>query len=203
MERRKPNILVTGVPGVGKSTFAQQLAEELELEHIQVGRLVQLECLYSSWDPALQCSIFDEDKVRERLEEITSPGGKVIDFHSCFFMKTLQLDLIFVLRAETHVLFDRLEERKYSPEKIQENIQAEIFQINPCKTPKPAAAAVAAVSAAAADAAAADAAAADPYGAAGEGTAAAAAKEAHQQQQQQEDPAATAAGETTGRWLYT
>ncbi|OEH78643.1 adenylate kinase isoenzyme 6 [Cyclospora cayetanensis] len=127
--QRRPNILVTGTPGVGKTTFCQQLAEDLDLEHINVGKLISDESLFQEWDDELKCSIFDEDKVADRLNELLSSGGKLVDFHSCDFMEPSWFALVFVLRAETHIIYDRLAARHYSESKIQENVQSEIFQV--------------------------------------------------------------------------
>ncbi|KAL8451629.1 hypothetical protein Emag_002633 [Eimeria magna] len=127
--QRRPNLLVTGTPGVGKTTFSQQLAEELDYEYLNVAKLISDESLYSEWDDELKCSVFDEDRVADRLEELLAPGGLVVDFHSCDFMHASWFCVAFVLRAETHVLYDRLAARKYPEAKIQENVQSEIFQV--------------------------------------------------------------------------
>ncbi|KAL8427478.1 hypothetical protein ACSSS7_007718 [Eimeria intestinalis] len=127
--QRRPNLLVTGTPGVGKTTFSQQLAEELDYEYLNVAKLISDESLYSEWDDDLKCSVFDEDRVADRLEELLAPGGLVVDFHSCDFMHESWFPLVFVLRAETHILYDRLAARNYPEAKIQENVQSEIFQV--------------------------------------------------------------------------
>ena len=121
--------MVTGTPGVGKTTFSQQLAEELELAHINVAKLISEEGLYSEWDDELKCSVFDEDRVADRLEELLREGGKLVDFHACSFMHPSWFALVVVLRAETQILFDRLTARQYPQKKIDENMQAEIFQV--------------------------------------------------------------------------
>lgn len=127
--QRRPNILITGTPGVGKTTFSEQLAEDLDFEHINVAKLISDERLYGEWDDELNCSIFDEDRVADRLQELLADGGKVVDFHSCDFMEPSWFAVVFVLRAETHILYDRLAARNYAKEKIQENVQSEIFQV--------------------------------------------------------------------------
>lgn len=38
---RKPNLLITGTPGTGKTTTCQQLAAASGLEHVDVGKLVR------------------------------------------------------------------------------------------------------------------------------------------------------------------
>ncbi|CDJ67280.1 UPF0101 protein CGI-137, putative [Eimeria necatrix] len=130
---RKPNILVTGTPGVGKSSLSAQLAQELGLEHLNVGELIKSECLYTAWDSELDCSVFDEELLGQRLFELLgapgAPGGLVVDFHSCCCMQKSWFSLVFVLRANTEVLYDRLQARLYPQAKIQQNLQAEIFQV--------------------------------------------------------------------------
>lgn len=57
-----------------------------------------------------------------------SPSGKLVDFHSAEFLPAEWFDLVLVLSAETHILYDRLVKRGYSQAKVMENIEAEIFQ---------------------------------------------------------------------------
>lgn len=38
---RRPNILITGTPGTGKTTTCQQLAASTGFEHVDVGKLVR------------------------------------------------------------------------------------------------------------------------------------------------------------------
>ncbi|KEP67141.1 UNVERIFIED_CONTAM: TAF9 RNA polymerase II, TATA box binding protein (TBP)-associated factor isoform 2 family protein [Hammondia hammondi] len=127
--RNRPNILVTGTPGVGKTTFCRQLALETGMEHVNVGQLIKDERLFTEWDDEKNCSIFDEDLVVNKLEDIVSDGNKIVDFHSCDFMPDEWFDLVYVLRADTAVLYDRLEKRHYKEEKIRENVECEIFRV--------------------------------------------------------------------------
>ena len=62
--RRGPNILVTGTPGTGKTTTAEQVAAAAGLQHINVGERVKAESLHSGWDDEYECWVIDEDKVR-------------------------------------------------------------------------------------------------------------------------------------------
>lgn len=63
MQRNKPNILVTGTPGTGKTTTCALLAETTGLTHVNIGDLVKKESLHSGWDDEYECFIIDEDKV--------------------------------------------------------------------------------------------------------------------------------------------
>mmetsp|Transcript_34767 Transcript_34767/g.75805 ORF Transcript_34767/g.75805 Transcript_34767/m.75805 type:complete len:177 (+) Transcript_34767:94-624(+) len=126
--RSRPNILVTGTPGVGKTTFCQELETTVGLRHIEVARLIHEQKLYREWDDEMDCSIFDEDMVCDALEPLLEGGGCVLDFHSAGSFPDEWFDLIIVLRADTSVLYGRLERRHYAELKIQKNVEAEIFQ---------------------------------------------------------------------------
>lgn len=128
-DRQRPNILVTGTPGVGKTTFCEAVEQSIaEMKHLEIGRLVRERKLYKEWDDDMDCSIFDEDMVCDELEPILEEGGYVVDFHSAGFLPDDWFDLVVVLRADTNTLWGRLEKRHYSEAKIQQNVEAEIFQ---------------------------------------------------------------------------
>jgi len=61
MGRTKPNILITGTPGTGKTTTSALLAEQTGLKHVNVGDLVKKEsrALLDSTESqaALSCSL--------------------------------------------------------------------------------------------------------------------------------------------------
>eukprot|EP00058_Branchiostoma_floridae_P020897 XP_002606387.1 hypothetical protein BRAFLDRAFT_67634 [Branchiostoma floridae] len=55
-------------------------------------------------------------------------GGNIVDYHSCEMFPERWFDIVFVMRTNNTVLYDRLQNRGYSDKKIQENVQCEIFQ---------------------------------------------------------------------------
>ena len=63
--RARPNLLVTGTPGTGKTTTCEMVAAAAGLRHVNVGELVKSQELHSGWDEAYECWVIDEDKVRE------------------------------------------------------------------------------------------------------------------------------------------
>merc|ERR1712100_268326 len=93
-----------------------------------VGKVITDEKLYKEWDDEMNCSIFDDDLVGDALEPRIEVGGTIVDFHSSGWMADDWFDLVLVFRADTNVLYKRLEGRKYSEAKIQGNVEAEIFQ---------------------------------------------------------------------------
>lgn len=63
MGRTQPNIIITGTPGVGKTTHCEVLAERTGLKHISVNDIVKEKECHDGWDEEYQSWIVDEDKV--------------------------------------------------------------------------------------------------------------------------------------------
>lgn len=61
--RTQPNIIITGTPGVGKTTHCEQLAESTGLKHLSVNDVVKEKGCHEGWDDELKTWIVDEDKV--------------------------------------------------------------------------------------------------------------------------------------------
>lgn len=57
-----------------------------------------------------------------------SEGGKIVDYHGADFFPERWFDIVFVLRTDNTILYDRLKERGYSGKKLEDNIDSEIFQ---------------------------------------------------------------------------
>jgi len=127
--RTRPNVLVTGTPGTGKTTLCEALASATQMNHINVGNLVVEKGLHSGRDEMWNSYILDEDKVCDELEEIMCSGNTVVDHHTCDFFPERWFDLVVVLRTDNSVLYPRLEQRGFNQRKITENIECEIFQV--------------------------------------------------------------------------
>ena len=70
------------------------------------------------------------DEVEKELSDGEGEGGWVIDWHSTAGFAVRWVDLVVVLRCEdTSVLYDRLVSRGYKDNKMQENMDAEIFGV--------------------------------------------------------------------------
>jgi adenylate kinase len=63
-QRTRPNILITGTPGTGKTTHAELVASATGFRHVNVGDLVKMHDLHSGWDERFEAYLLDEDKVR-------------------------------------------------------------------------------------------------------------------------------------------
>jgi adenylate kinase len=123
-----PNILITGTPGTGKTTLAREICEATGLNYISINEIAKENNYYCDYDQELQSYELDEDRVLDEIEDIMKEGGNLVDYHGCDFFPERWFDMIFVLRTSNTVLYERLEKRNYSQRKLEENIQAEIFQ---------------------------------------------------------------------------
>jgi broad-specificity NMP kinase len=74
MSRSLPNILITGTPGTGKTTTAQQVAEATGLKHLQVGTLVKDRNLHDGYDAKYDTYILNEDKVLRKMKDSHVPS---------------------------------------------------------------------------------------------------------------------------------
>ncbi|XP_023218105.1 adenylate kinase isoenzyme 6-like isoform X2 [Centruroides sculpturatus] len=123
-----PNLLVTGTPGTGKSTLCAELSQRTGLEWINIGEVAKTNELYEGYDDIYDCPIIDEDRVVDDLEDEVNEGGKIVDYHGCDFFPQRWFDIVFVLRTNNTILYDRLVARGYNEKKLQDNLQCEIFQ---------------------------------------------------------------------------
>ena len=124
-----PNVLVTGTPGVGKSAFCTRLCELTGFTHLNVGELVREKRLHEGWDEVFEAWEVDDERLCDELEQLLSAGGCVVDYHSTSTFPLRWFPLVVVLRASTHTLHERLTQRRYSPHKLRENVEAEILQV--------------------------------------------------------------------------
>lgn len=127
--RSRPNILITGTPGTGKTTTSEMAAEATGLKHINVGDLVKAKGLHEGLDTEYDSYILDEDKLIDEMEDFMRPGGNVVDFHTCEIFPERWFDLVIVLRTYNNILYPRLEGRGYNAKKINENMECEIMQV--------------------------------------------------------------------------
>ncbi|KAI4208078.1 MAG: hypothetical protein LQ346_000242 [Caloplaca aetnensis] len=141
MSRTKPNIVVTGTPGVGKTSLCESLVGDTGLQHLSINRIAKERECHDGWDEEMDSWIIDEDKTEttrfavaeqqllDAIEDETKPGGCLIDWHACDLFPESWVDLVVVLRSDSSILYDRLKARDYSEKKLQENMDAEIMEV--------------------------------------------------------------------------
>ncbi|KAF1346751.1 AAA domain-containing protein [Delphinella strobiligena] len=127
--RTSPNIIVTGTPGVGKTTHCEQLAASTGLTHLEVNKVVKERQCEDGYDEDLKSVIVDEDKLLDAIEPDLEAGGQILDWHACDLFPPSLIDLVVVVRCNSTLLYDRLQARGYDGAKLDENMDAEIMEV--------------------------------------------------------------------------
>ena len=125
-------ILVTGTPGVGKTSVSRLLASKLDAVYISLAELVERERLISGVDKARGTLIADTDRVSKRVQEIikSSECDVIVDGHYAVdVVPTKDVHMVFVLRRDPRELKDVMENRGFKERKLWENLAAEILDV--------------------------------------------------------------------------
>lgn len=126
----KPALMITGVPGTGKTTIAKLLQEKLGVIHIEVTKFAISEGEIQNTDDKRKTLIVNMKTLSAKLIEVIKESKKkaIIDSHySPELIQTIFVEKLFVLRRAPWEIKEVLEKRGYSKDKILENIEAEIL----------------------------------------------------------------------------
>ncbi|AMD22047.1 HGL293Wp [Eremothecium sinecaudum] len=129
-KRFKPNIIISGTPGCGKTTICKLLKAKLDnYKYYNISDFAKEQNCYEGYDEERKSHIVDEDKLLDILEAPLRLGGNIIDWHVNDIFPERLIDLVVVLRCDNSILYSRLQERNYHDSKIEENIDAEIMGV--------------------------------------------------------------------------
>lgn len=118
-------IALTGTPGTGKTEVAKLLSKKTGWPIIELNKLAEEKGLFCGYDRKRRTKIVDIEKIKP---EVAGLKDVILESH---YAHEVQNDLTVVLRCEIEQLKRRLLKKGWPKNKIQENIQAEIFGI--CK----------------------------------------------------------------------
>jgi len=65
----------------------------------------------------------------DAIEPDLEAGGQIIDWHACDLFPESLIDLVVVVRCNSTLLYDRLQGRGYSANKVEQNMDAEIMEV--------------------------------------------------------------------------
>lgn len=118
---------ITGTPGTGKTSVTKLLENDPFYQVIHLNELIKGEKLYSEVDTERDCVVADMEMVYNRVLKLQdrSYPVTVVDSHLSHHI----VDIAIVLRTSPAKLKDRLEKRKYSVDKVRENLEAEALDI--------------------------------------------------------------------------
>ncbi|KAG6081920.1 hypothetical protein E4U15_002695 [Claviceps sp. LM218 group G6] len=100
--RTSPNIIVTGTPGVGKTTHCEILSQRTGLRHVSVNQVVKDKECHEGWSEEFQSWIVDEDKLLDFIEEDVKAGGK---YAEAKLQENLDSEIMEVLLQEAREAF--------------------------------------------------------------------------------------------------
>lgn len=124
-------ILITGTPGVGKTTVSSILVEKTGAHLIDVNELVNEKHLYTGIDEERGYKIVDLDALFHEMDKLIGKVNPeeyvVVEGHLSHLFESS--DLVIVLRANPDVLRVRMKAKGWKTAKIRENIEAEAIDI--------------------------------------------------------------------------
>ena len=123
-------ILITGTPGVGKSTIASLLAKEIKGELIPINQVINDKKLYTGYESEKKFKIVNLDALCSEMEKIIAESQHdvlIVEGHLSHYIE--KADIVIVLRTSPQILGERLKKRGYSPDKISENMEAEAIDL--------------------------------------------------------------------------
>ena len=120
---------LSGTPGTGKTTAAKQL-DDRNFFIVSLGDFVIKYNLYCDEDKKRDTKIIDEEKINtffsKYLVDTNISKSIIIESHYADIIE-IPCELAIILRCHPQILEKRLQSRNYSPEKIRENVQAELL----------------------------------------------------------------------------
>ncbi len=132
MSNLRNTILITGVPGVGKTTVSRLLAESMGCQLVNISELAEVENLTTGFDSIRGTSVVDMEEMRERLTAIIekADGPIVVEGHFAYDVVPPEgVSHAFVLRRSPWILKEELEARGYPGDKVWENVEAELVDV--------------------------------------------------------------------------
>jgi len=125
-------IIISGNPATGKTTIAKKIAKQKKLKYIDVNQIIKDNKLYSYYNKKDKSYVVDVKKLNRFLINLIKKDKKVVlDSHLTHYLPSKYVDECIITKCNLKELRKRLEKRKYSKEKIKNNLDCEIFDV--CK----------------------------------------------------------------------
>ena len=124
-------IVIGGTPCTGKTSVTSALAESLGVKSIQLGKLSEEKGCIKDFDKPRDTGIVDEDCLVEAIIDVIDArdDSLIIEGHYIDLVPSSEVKIAVILRTHPEILKTRLIERNYSVDKIEENVESEVFGV--------------------------------------------------------------------------
>ena len=120
-------IIISGTPGTGKSTLAKVLSKKLKYQELDLKPIIKK--ISEGYDKEKECEIIDIKKFNKEIIERINKRNLIIASHLIHNLPKKYVDLCIITKCDLKELKKRLHKRKYSPSKVKENLECEIFDV--------------------------------------------------------------------------
>jgi adenylate kinase len=127
------NIIISGTSGCGKTSVAKEISNILQAKMLSLNELAISDQFSFEYDEKRKTYVVDFEiflpyvlKIMKEIKQ-ADPPFLIIESHFSDIIPEKFIDFVFILRCDPDELYKRLEQKKYTSEKIIENIQAEIL----------------------------------------------------------------------------
>ena len=120
------SIVISGNPGTGKHTIARQIAQRLDLSIIDINEVAKSKGLFEKNKDTNDVDII---KLEKNLHDKISEKNLMIGHLAPYVLDKNQVRIMIILRRDPYELISVYKERKYTEDKIKENVGSEILGI--------------------------------------------------------------------------
>lgn len=120
------SIVITGNPGVGKHTIANEIAKRLELQIIDINNIAKDSGLFERNEDT---NDVDAGELKKIINNKISKSCLIVGHLAPYVLSSEQIKKMIVLRRNPYDLISVYKKREYSNEKTRENTGSEILGI--------------------------------------------------------------------------
>jgi len=120
------SLVITGNPGVGKHTVSKLLAKKLDYEILDINKIA-----LKSFNVKKSSGTIDVDtkKLKNTIKKIITKKSLVVGHLAPYVLTKSQVKAVIILRKNPYSLISVYKERKYTRQKMIENLDSEILGV--------------------------------------------------------------------------
>ena len=120
------NLIITGNPGVGKHTIADEMMKTGDYDLFDINKIAFESKNIEKDESSVEV---DVENLKNHLKNKLSKKSLIVGHLAPYVVNKSDIDLVIVLRKNPYKLAETYEQRRYSKEKIKENLGSEILGI--------------------------------------------------------------------------